>query len=388
MTDTISILDQLISFPTVSRDSNKALIAYVAALLNDHGIASEIIDNADGTKANLYASTGPSRVGGVMLSGHTDVVPIVGQNWTLPAFTMTERDGRLYGRGTADMKGFVASAISSMIAASKLPLAQPLHLALSYDEELGCLGVPSLLQMMADTDIRPSMCIVGEPTEMKLATGHKGKTAIRADCCGKEAHSALAPTAVNALHLACDLVTEIRALQAEIALHGAKDHDFNIPYTTLHAGILEGGVQINIVPNYAHLAFEIRNIAEDDPMAILETLKGRIAPIIEKAREIAPDADIEMTITNSYPGLNTPLDHDIVSFMKSLIGSNATIKVAFGTEGGLFSQDLGIPTIVCGPGSMDQGHKPDEFVTASQLSECDAMLASLNQRLLTPSLIS
>jgi len=183
-------------------------------------------------------------------------------------------------------------------------------------------------------------------------------------------------------------VTEIRALQAEIALHGAKDHDFNIPYTTLHAGILEGGVQINIVPNYARLAFEIRNIAEDDPMAILETLKGRIAPIIEKAREIAPDADIEMTITNSYPGLNTPLDHDIVSFMKSLIGSNATIKVAFGTEGGLFSQDLGIPTIVCGPGSMDQGHKPDEFVTASQLSECDAMLASLNQRLLTPSLIS
>jgi len=386
MTDTISILDQLIGFPTVSRDSNKALIAYVADLLKDYGIESEVIDNPEGTKANLYASTGPSRLGGVMLSGHTDVVPIDGQNWTLPAFAMTERDGRLYGRGTADMKGFVAAAIASMIAASKLPLAQPLHLALSYDEEVGCLGVPSLLQMKADTDTCPSLCIVGEPTEMKLATGHKGKTAIRADCCGKEAHSALAPTAVNALHLACDLVAEIRTLQSEIALHGAKDHDFNIPYTTLHAGILEGGVQINIVPNYARLAYEIRNIAQDDPMEILDTLKARIAPVINKAREIAPEADIEMTITNSYPGLNTPLDHDMVSFMKSLTGSNATIKVAFGTEGGLFSRDLGIPTLVCGPGSMDQGHKPDEYITAAQLSECDAMLASLNQRLLTPSL--
>jgi len=387
MTDTISILDQLIGFPTVSRDSNKALIAYVAALLKDYGIESEVIDNPEGTKANLYASIGPSRLGGVMLSGHTDVVPIDGQNWTFPAFAMTERDGRLYGRGTADMKGFVAAAIASMIAASKLPLAQPLHLALSYDEEVGCLGVPPLLKMMADTDIRPSLCIVGEPTEMKLATGHKGKTAIRADCCGKEAHSALAPTAVNALHLACDLVAEIRTLQSEIALHGAKDHDFNIPYTTLHAGILEGGVQINIVPNYARLAFEIRNIAEDDPMEIIDTLKARIALVINKAREIAPEADIEMTITNSYPGLNTPLDHDMVNFMKSLTGSNATIKVAFGTEGGLFSRDLGIPTLVCGPGSMDQGHKPDEFITSAQLRECDAMLASLNQRLLTPSLI-
>jgi acetylornithine deacetylase len=386
MTDTLTILDQLIGFPTVSRDSNKALISYVAALLTDCGIQAEVIDNPDGTKANLYASTGPGQIGGVMLSGHTDVVPIDGQDWTLPAFSMTERDGRLYGRGTADMKGFVASAISSMIAASQLPLIQPLHLALSYDEEVGCLGVPSLLRMMAETDIRPSMCIVGEPTEMKLATGHKGKTAIRADCCGREAHSALAPTALNALHLACDLVAEIRSLQAEIAHNGAKDHDFNIPYTTLHAGILEGGVQINIVPHHARLAFEIRNIAEDDPMAILDRLKERIAPVIDKAKEIAPEADIEMTITNSYPGLNTPLDHDIVTFMKSLTGSNATIKVAFGTEGGLFSRDLGIPTVVCGPGSMDQGHKPDEFISLSQLSECDAMLASLNQRLMTPSL--
>lgn len=358
-----------------------ALITYIADLLAEYGVMSEIISNDDKTKANLYASTGNSRHGGVMLSGHTDVVPIDGQNWTVDPFILTEKDGKLYGRGTTDMKGFVAASISSMISATKMDLAEPLHLALSYDEELGCLGVPSLLRMMKSTDIKPAMCIVGEPTEMKLAVGHKGKTAITAECCGREAHSALAPTAVNALHLACDLVNEIRLLQAEITEHGVKDHDFNIPYTTLHAGIMTGGVQVNIVPNKAIVHFEIRNIAEDNPLVILDQLKSRLQPIIATAREIAPDADIDLTITNSYPGLNTPKEAEIVSFMKTLTGNNATIKVAFGTEGGLFNQDLGIPTIVCGPGSMDQGHKPDEFISKSQLSSCDDMLAALNQRL-------
>ncbi|MGB1964195.1 MAG: acetylornithine deacetylase [Candidatus Puniceispirillales bacterium] len=381
MTDTNSILKQLIAFPTVSRDSNMALITYVAELLAQYGITADIISNADATKANLYASTGPGRHGGVMLSGHTDVVPIDGQNWTVEPFIMSDMNDRFYGRGTTDMKGFVAASISSMIAASQMDLAEPLHLALSYDEELGCLGVPSLLQMMAATDIRPAMCIVGEPTEMKLAVGHKGKTAITAECCGREAHSALAPTAVNALHLACDLVNEIRSLQADIAKHGIRDDDFNIPYTTLHAGIMSGGVQVNIVPNKATVHFEIRNIAEDDPMAILDDLKHRLQPVIAAARDIAPDADIDLTVTNSYPGLNTPKQADIVSFMNTLTGNNATIKVAFGTEGGLFSRDLGIPTIVCGPGSMDQGHKPDEYISKAQLAACDNMLAALNQRL-------
>lgn len=359
-----------------------ALIHYVADLLAEYGIAADIIHNNDATKANLYASTGGSRQGGVMLSGHTDVVPIDGQDWTVDPFIMSEAGGKVFGRGTTDMKGFVAASISSMIAASKMDLAEPLHLALSYDEELGCLGVPSLLHMMKTTDIRPAMCIVGEPTEMKLAVGHKGKTAISASCCGREAHSALAPTAVNALHLACDLVNEIRALQANIAENGAKDHDFNIPYTTLHAGIMSGGVQVNIVPNKASVHFEIRNIAEDDPLAILDQLKARIEPIIAAARNITPDADIELAITNSYPGLSTPKDAEIVTFVKSLTGSNDTIKVAFGTEGGLFSRDLGIPTIVCGPGSMDQGHKPDEFISKAQLELCDDMLQALNLRLL------
>lgn len=359
-----------------------ALIRYVADLLAEYGITADIIENDDATKANLYASTGGSRHGGVMLSGHTDVVPVDGQHWTVDPFIMSEAGGKIYGRGTTDMKGFVAASISSMIAASKLDLAAPLHLALSYDEELGCLGVPSLLHMMKTTDIRPAMCIVGEPTEMKLAIGNKGKTSITAECCGREAHSALAPTAVNALHLACDLVNEIRTLQAEIAEYGIKDHDFNIPYTTLHTGIMSGGVQVNIVPNKASVHFEIRNIAEDDPLAILDQLKTRLEPIIATARNIAPNADIELTITNSYPGLSTPRNADIVTFVKSLIGRNDTIKVAFGTEGGLFSRDLGIPTIVCGPGSMEQGHKPDEFISKAQLDLCDEMLHALNLRLM------
>jgi len=383
MTDTISILDQLIGFPTVSRDSNKALIAYVADLLKDYGIESEVIDNPEGTKANLYASTGPSRLGGVMLSGHTDVVPIDGQNWTLPAFAMTERDGRLYGRGTADMKGFVASALAAGLAAAKTPLKTPLHLAFSYDEEIGCVGVRSMIDMLKNAPIKPLMCIVGEPTHMTIATGHKGKTAIEATCIGAESHSALAPQAVNAIHLACDLIAEIRKLQDDIATQGMRDEAYESPYTTLHAGIIHAGVALNIVPNHAQVKFEIRNLAEDDPGQILSRLKGAIAPIIEVAQTKAPQADIAFEITNTYPGLETALDAEVVDLVSSLTGGNARIKVAFGTEGGLFARDLGVPTVVCGPGSMDQGHKPDEYVSLEQLAACDAMLAALNQRLVT-----
>jgi acetylornithine deacetylase len=342
-----------------------------------------VIPDDSGKKANLFASTGPQEPdnGGVMLSGHTDVVPIDGQDWTRPAFTCTEEDGRLYGRGTADMKGFCAAAIASFVAASRLPLRSPLHLALSHDEEIGCIGVRSMIEMMAKAPFRPAMCIVGEPTQMGLGTGHKGKTAIRAHCHGRAGHSALAPLAVNALHLACDLAGEIRATQDELRQNGAQDDDYNIPYTTLHVGRIDGGVQLNIVPHEAVIDFEIRNLAEDNPQDIIQTIERRIAPIIARAQQIAPEAAINFTITNTYPGLNTAADEDVVTLLKSLTGANTTIKMAFGTEGGLFSRDLGIPTVICGPGSMDQGHKPDEFVTRQQLALCDDMLAKLNQRL-------
>ena len=381
MSKTVDILYDLVGFASVSRDPNRMLIDYVADKLADNGVDPVIIPDESGKKANLYAVTGPEIDGGVMLSGHTDVVPIDGQNWTKPAFSCTHENGRYYGRGTADMKGFVAASIASFIDATRLDLASPLHLALSYDEEIGCIGVRSLIDMMGKSKHKPAFCIIGEPTEMGLGTGHKGKTAIRANCQGREGHSALAPMAMNALHLACDLAGEIRQMQAELAQTGNKDDDYNVPYTTMHVGRIEGGIQLNIVPNAAYIDFEIRNLAEDDPMALLDSLKQRITPIIEAAKKTAPEADIQFTITNTYPGLNTPKDAEIVDFMKALTGNNSTIKMAFGTEGGLFSRDIGIPTVVCGPGSMDQGHKPDEFVTGEQLAQCDTMLAALNQRL-------
>lgn len=383
MSQTVDILDNLVGFASVSRDPNRMLIDYVADKLSSCGVDPVIIPDESGKKANLYAVTGPKIDGGVMLSGHTDVVPIDGQNWTKPPFSCTHEDGKYYGRGTADMKGFVAASISSFIDATHLDLTSPLHLALSYDEEIGCIGVRSLIDMMSNSPHKPSFCIIGEPTEMGLATGHKGKTAIRAACQGREGHSALAPMAMNALHLACDLVSEIRRMQDELAHDGTKDLDYNVPYTTMHVGRIEGGVQLNIVPNAAFIDFEIRNLAEDDPMALLDDLKERISPIIKIAKQTAPEANIQFTITNTYPGLNTPKEAEIVSFMKALTGNNTTIKVAFGTEGGLFSRDIGIPTVVCGPGSMDQGHKPDEFVSAEQLTQCDNMLAALNRRLVT-----
>lgn len=252
--DSIAILEKLVAFPTVSRDSNLGLISYVAEVLEEHGIAYELIHDAAGGKANLFATVGPKDRPGVMLSGHTDVVPVEGQAWTMPPFALTQHDGRLYGRGTADMKGFVACALRAMVMAARQPLKVPLHLALSYDEEVGCLGVRSLVGMLAEMPVKPWLCLVGEPTGMQVATGHKGKLAARATCCGREGHSALAPLALNALHLGCDFVGVLRDEQDRLAREGARDTDYDIPYTTVHVGKMSGGVALNIVPGYPRCA--------------------------------------------------------------------------------------------------------------------------------------
>ena len=386
MTDqrsTLSFLRDLIAFPTVSRDPNRALIAYCADYLRSIGAVVEIIAADSGDKANLYATIGPDMVPGVMLSGHTDVVPVDGQLWTKPPFEAVVESGRVYGRGTADMKGFVAAALSCAGIAAQRHFQTPLHLALSYDEEIGCVGVRSLIDMLAAAPVKPAMCTVGEPTAMAIATGHKGKTAIEAACVGSAAHSALAPQAVNAIHLACDLIAQIRHLQDDIITDGAQDSAYDIPYTTLHAGLITSGVALNIVPDHAVVTFEIRNLAADDPEAILHRLRRAIAPVIAVARKRAAEADIVFKVINSYPGLETSLDEAVVAMVAELTGRDERIKVAFGTEGGLFSQRLGIPAVVCGPGSMEQGHKADEFVTLAQLDRCDAMLASLVDRLAT-----
>jgi acetylornithine deacetylase len=377
---TRDILEKLIGFPTVSRDSNLGLIGFVSDTLRQHGIAAHVIHSADGRKANLYATVGPGDRPGIVLSGHTDVVPIDGQDWTLPPFVMTERDGKLYGRGAADMKGFVACAVAALIKASRMDLQVPLHLTLSYDEEIGCVGVRSLIDFLKDLSPKPFLCIVGEPTSMQVATGHKGKIAARATCRGQEGHSALAPRHLNAIHLGCDFVNLLRREQDRLAAEGGQDNDYDIPYTTVHVGKMNAGVALNIVPNLCQIDFEIRNVAVDDAEQILDRLRAQARQIAGKAASAAAVDAIEIAVVNAYPGLDTPVASQAVGFVNALLGANSTTKVAFGTEGGLFDREVGIPTVVCGPGSMDQGHKPDEFVSSEQLRRCDEMLARLLEK--------
>ena len=378
---TADILARLIGFDTTSSKPNLALMDWVQELLAAAGITAQILPDASGGKANLYATIGPQDRPGVMLSGHTDVVPVDGQVWTRPPFVLTKAGGRYYGRGATDMKGFVASALAAALMAARRPLATPLHLALSYDEEVGCLGVASLIDMLAHAPHLPAMCIVGEPTGMQVATGHKGKIALRATCTGREGHSALAPIALNALHLGADFLGALRRLQDEVAESGLRDGDYDVPYTTLHVGKMQGGVQVNIVPNLCTLDFEIRNLAGDDPQALIDRLRVEADRITAPLKAAFPEAAITIDRLWDYPGLGTPSSAPVVQFVKSLTGANGTMKVAFGTEGGLFSTRLGIPTVICGPGSMAQGHKPDEWVSVEQITRCDAMLAALLDRL-------
>ncbi|WP_421591689.1 acetylornithine deacetylase [Shinella sp. M27] len=374
---TPEILARLVAEPTLSRTSNLALLAYAENLLRTAGARIERFTHPDGSRANLFATVGPDGPDGVVLSGHTDVVPVEGQAWTGDPFTLIERDGRFYGRGTADMKGFVASALRAMLFAAERPLKRPLHLALSYDEEIGCIGVRSMIEALAARSERPALSIVGEPTGMKIATGHKGKLALRACCHGQEGHSALAPNALNALHLGAAFIQALQARQEALADHGARDDDYDIPYSTIHAGMMQGGTALNIVPNRCEIDFEIRNIAEDDPNAILAGIAADAETIAKPYRNRFPMACIEIAPVSGYPGLNTGADAPVVTLLKRILGDDGTLKVAFGTEGGLFDQELGMSTAICGPGFMDQGHKPDEFVSAEQLARCDAMLARL-----------
>lgn len=377
MTESIEILERLIAFPTVSRDSNLDLIAHVEAELAALGVSSHRVLNEDGRKANLFATIGPRGVPGIMLSGHTDVVPVDGQVWASDPFRLHRRDGLLYGRGTADMKGFIACVLALARRAARETLTTPLHIALSYDEEVGCVGVRRLIEMMAGLDVRPRACVVGEPTSMQVVVAHKGKTALRAHAHGVECHSSLAPQGLNAIHLGMDLIAALRRVQDEIALSGAKDADYEIDHTTVHVGTIRGGTALNIVPADCVLDLEIRHLPGEPAGPIVERIEAEARAIERAARTRFPQAGISFQTLSGYPGLETPPDAEVVAFVKALTGGNSHGKISFGTEGGLFQQDLGIPTVVCGPGSIVQAHKPDEFVSAAQLAACDRFLAAL-----------
>jgi len=384
-TSTLSSLDllrELVAIPSVTRTPNADLIAHVQKLLHQAGIDTVVVaDPQDLSRCNLYAGVGPKDIPGVMLSGHTDVVPVEGQPWTMPPFQATERDGRIYARGSADMKGFVACAVMAMIHAARKDLKRPLQLALSFDEEIGCVGVRHLLRELEHKLPAPILCLVGEPTLMKIGTGHKGKAAYIVRCCGQAGHSGLAPRFVNAIHTASDLIYAIRDVQQELAERGPREEGYDIPYTTIHVGTINGGKALNIVPDQCETNFEIRNIIEDDPTKILTRVLERTEARM-RSWPCAPDnvpAVPQAELVNAYPGLSTARDSHAARLLASLLPADtAYTKVAFGTEGGLFQQSWNQTSVlVCGPGSIEVAHKADEYVEISQIEACDHLLSRL-----------
>ena len=380
--DMRAILDRLVAFNSVSHRSNLPLMHWLRDLLASHGIAADLIPDATGEKANLLAVIGPRDVAGVVVSGHVDVVPVEGQTWLRPPFRLTEEAGRYYGRGTTDMKGFVACAIEAAIGAARRPLAAPFVLALSHDEEVGCRGVGSMIEVIAATLPPQRFALVGEPSSGRIAVGHKGKVALRTTCTGRAMHSSCAPLSLNAIHLGAAMLELVRAEQARALQEGPFDADYEVACSTLHVGRFNGGVQVNIVAETCVLDWEVRSLAGDAPAARLARIGAAAAAILAPISPHFPEAAIRTERLWSYPGLDTAPDALVVGFLRSLTGDNAPVtKVAFGTEGGMFAERLGLPVAICGPGSMAQGHTPDEWVTVEELERCRTMLAALVGRL-------
>ncbi|PMU89499.1 MULTISPECIES: acetylornithine deacetylase [unclassified Pseudomonas] len=370
-----ALLQTLVGFDTTSRESNLQLIAFVRDYLASHGVASEVIYNEARTKANLFASIGPVEVPGIVLSGHTDVVPVDGQPWSVPPFELTERDGRLFGRGTADMKGYIACVLALVPALVAATLRRPVHIALSYDEEVGCLGVRSLLSVLAQRPVKPMLCIIGEPTELKPVLGHKGKLAMRCDVHGAACHSAYAPHGVNAIEHAAELIGELGRIGQR--LRDKQDARFDPPFSTVQTGVIGGGKALNIVPADCRFDFEVRALPGQAPQAVADELRAYAEQqVLPRMQAVSAQSAIRFTELSAYPGLMTDQHSEAAELIAAFCGSRAFGTVAFGTEGGLFDA-VGIPTVVCGPGSMDQGHKPDEFVSVAQLAQCDQMLHSM-----------
>ena len=379
--NSIQILEKLISFDTVSSNSNLEIISYCEKILKDAGAETTLIKNKEETKANLFATIGPVDQPGIILSGHTDVVPVTSQKWQTNPFKLTEIDNKLYGRGTADMKSFVACALNVASKASSMNLKTPLHFSFSYDEEIGCVGVRSLIEMLKNSPINPLFCIVGEPTSMQVMSGHKGKVNASVLIKGKEAHSALTTKGLNSIYLASEFIQGIQSIQTNLINNSTHDNDFEVPYTTLQVGKIEGGVAVNIVPSSSSLLFEIRSLHSDDPNLILKDIKILSEKIVKSHIDKFPDTEIEIKVTSQYPALNTMKNSDVISFLNGLTGNNSVEKVSFGTEGGLFSNELNIETAICGPGSMNQGHQPDEYIEKVQIDLCDQMLENLLNKL-------
>jgi acetylornithine deacetylase len=376
--DARQMLDRLIGFDTTSRNSNLALIEFVRDYLDRLGIVSDLVFDASGTKANLFASIGPADEAGIVLSGHTDVVPVDDQDWSSDPFKCVARDDRLYGRGAADMKGFIATALALVPELQGLSLAAPLHLALTYDEEVGCKGVPGLLDHLASRlPVPPLGCVVGEPTSMRVANGHKGKAGYVCAVTGLSSHSALNHLGVNAIEIAAAIIAELRRLNQEFRARGPFADGFEPPHCTVSTGVIAGGSALNIVPDHCRFEFEFRPLPGQDPDALFARIRDWAErTLLPSMRAVTPAAAIEWRELMSYPGLGGTDRATIEEICCRLTATDPPLKLAFGTEAGHFAA-RGIPTVVCGPGDIRVAHKPDEYVEPAQLERCTQFLRDL-----------
>ena len=379
-TETLDCLRQLIGFDSTSRNSNLELIDWAEAHLSAHGARIRRSYNRERTKANLFASFGEGP-GGVVLSGHTDVVPVDGQNWSTDPFKADIRDGRLYGRGACDMKGFIGVVLGKAHVLSKARLDAPIHVALSYDEEVGCLGIPGLLADLDSAGIRPDGCIVGEPTSMRPVTAHKGGRVYR--CCvrGQAAHSSLTSQGLNAIEYAARVITFIQDLSWREEEHGLRVQGLDVPYSTISTNLITGGNGKNIIPAECEFFFDYRYVPGMAPDAFIDDIRAYVAEHVEpRMKRRHPQAGVEFEMTGDVPALSEDETSRIAQLSKSLLRPQASAKVSYGTEAGFF-QRMGIPSIVCGPGSIEQAHRADEYVSLEQLAECEGFLDRLVARM-------
>jgi len=370
------LLSRLVGFDTTSHKSNLSLVRFVEDYLAQHGIASQLVPSADGAKASLYATIGPAAVPGVALSGHTDVVPVEGQSWTSDPFVLTERDGRLYGRGSADMKGFLACVLAAVPDLLRRQLAVPIHIAFSYDEEVGCIGVRPLIAELGRRFVRPRLVLVGEPTSMGVVDSHKGPVRWHIDIKGRAAHSSMAPLGVNAISVAGKLIAELARIEDELKA-APRDDRFDPPYATLQITRIDGGTATNIVPVSCQLDLDVRALPGVDVAAIDRRLHAFAHDAcLPEMRRVAPEAGIDIAITNEVPPFAAGDASEAVALALHLAGQNETHAVSYATEAGLF-QAAGSPAVVIGPGDIAQAHAADEWIAKDQLEKCMGFLARL-----------
>jgi len=373
-TSAVELLEKLVAFDTTSRNSNLELIEFASDYLANHGIEAEVIHDDTRAKANLYATLGPRRDGGIVLSGHTDVVPVDGQDWDTDPFVLHESDGKLFGRGTADMKGFCAAALAMVPEFLSRNLEVPIHLAFSYDEEVGCIGVHGLIPHVAVPGITPKAVIVGEPTSMRVVNAHKGIRAFRTTVTGLEAHSSATHKGVNAVMIAADLIGFLARVAEEEIASAKPDSRFDPPYTSVNVGPITGGTALNIIPKHCSFVWEYRPLPEAEENEIFERFTRYVDDdILPRIMKVSKKAAIESTALSRVPPLVPEDDSSIETLIMALAGTNQSFTVSYGTEAGVF-HEAGIPAVVCGPGDIMQAHRPNEFIAVSQIEACTEFL--------------